>query len=61
MTEQNAILKWMDGKKTYVTAAAIVICGILKDQGVPIPEYVWYALAALGLAFMRDAVQKSGL
>ena len=58
--ETNTITKWMEGKKTYFTAGAIVVCGILAEVGVQVPEFVWAALAALGLAFLRDGVTKSG-
>ena len=52
-------IAWITGKKTYATALAILTVGILKWQGVEIPEYVWAALAALGLAFLRAGVQSA--
>lgn len=51
--------KWLDGYKTYITAGAILAAGIMASYKVEIPEYVWGALAALGLAFLRVAVEKS--
>ncbi len=54
-----AIARWLDGKRTYLTAAVILVCGILTAYGVEIPEYVWAALAALGLGFLRSAVKKA--
>ena len=51
---------WLTGKKTYITALAILVCGVLQSQGIAVPEYVWTALAALGLGFLRMGVDKSG-
>ena len=59
VTPPAAIAKWLDGKKTYLTAAVILICGILTAYNVEIPDYVWAALAALGLGFLRAAVRKA--
>jgi hypothetical protein len=56
----DPIMQWLDGKKTYITAAAILVCGILEYKGIKVPEYVWGALAALGLGFLRLGVTKSG-
>ena len=50
------MLKWLEGKKTYLTAAAILVCGVLTTQGIVVPEYIWAALAALGLGFLRAGV-----
>ncbi len=52
----NALAKWADGKKTYLTAGAILACGILATLGVKIPPYVWPTLGALGLGFLRMGV-----
>jgi len=56
----DPIMTWIDGKKTYITAGAILVCGVLDHYGITIPEYVWGALAALGLTFLRMGVSKSG-
>jgi len=48
----------LDGRKTYITAGAIVVAGILQSQGVQVPGYVWAALSALGLGFLRAGVKK---
>jgi len=53
------VLAWMNGRKTYCTAAAIIACGVLRGAGVEIPEYVWAALAAMGLAWLRAGVKKA--
>ena len=54
---ENAVVKWLKGKKTYAVAAAVLTCGVLQHYGVGVPEYVWVALAAFGLAFLRAGVQ----
>ena len=54
-----ALAEWLEGKRTYLTAAAILVCGILSWRGVVIPEYIWAALAALGLGFLRAGVRKA--
>lgn len=59
MAEQKTgLLKLVEGYKTYLTAAAILACGVLTQQGIKVPEYCWAALAALGLAFLRAGVEK---
>ena len=57
--KSNEVVKWLRGKKTYAMAAVILLCGILASQGVEIPEYVWAALAGLGLGFLRAGVKAS--
>ena len=57
--QQNAVVKWLSGKKTYSVAAAILIRGILAQYGVEIPVYVDAALLAFGLGFLRLGVQKA--
>ena len=37
----------------------LLICGVLTWQGVQVPEFVWAALAAFGLGFLRAGVQKT--
>ena len=56
-----AIARWLDGKRSYLTAVAILVCGVLQWKGINIPDYVWAALAALGLGFLRAAVKKAEL
>jgi hypothetical protein len=58
MEEANAVVKFVKGKKTYFVAGTILVCGILDAYGVEVPEYVWVALAALGLGFLRMGVAK---
>lgn len=47
------------GYRTYITAGAILVVGILSSFGVEIPEYVWAALAAAGLGFLRAGVNNA--
>lgn len=56
--KKNAVVKWLEGKKTYATALTILVVGVLKYYDVDVPEFVWSALAAFGLAFLRAGVQK---
>lgn len=58
-TPPAAVAAWLDGKRTYLTAGAILLCGVLSVYGVAIPEYVWAAVAALGLGFLRAGVRKA--
>jgi hypothetical protein len=53
------ILSWLVGKRTYLVAATILLCGILGECGVTIPQFVWAALAALGLGFLRAGVDEA--
>ena len=54
----DPIQKFLDGKKTYLTALAILIVGILGYWQLEVPEFVWAALGALGLGFLRAGVNK---
>ena len=53
---ENAVVKWLTGKKTYAVALAILVCGVLGTQGIKIPEFAWTAMAAFGLGFLRAGV-----
>jgi len=57
--EKNAVAKWLEGKKTYVVALAILAVGVMAYNGVEIPEFVWAALGAFGLGFLRAGVAKT--
>lgn len=46
----------LKGRKTYVAALALVGFAAAKFFGVPVPEEVWIALNALGLAGLRAAL-----
>lgn len=51
--------KWLSGKRTYLVVAAIVAVSILNACEVQLPEYVWTALAAAGLGFLRAGIKKA--
>ena len=55
--QKNDVVKWLEGKKTYAVAITILVCGVLNWQGVQVPEFVWAALAAFGLGFLRAGVK----
>lgn len=55
------LAKLLEGKKSYLTAAAILVVGVLQLYGVEVPTFVWAALGALGLGFLRAAVKKAEL
>ena len=57
--QKNTVVQWLEGKKTYAVAITILICGLLNWRGVQIPEFIWAALAAFGLGFLRAGVQKA--
>jgi hypothetical protein len=57
--QKNAVVRWLEGKKTYAVALTILTCGVLSAYGVEIPEYVWAALTAFGLGFLRAGVAKA--
>lgn len=54
------IKAFLDGKKVYITAIIVFICGGLEASGVTIPNYVYTLLGAFGLTFVRSAITKSG-
>ncbi len=54
----ETVWNWLKGKKTYGIAVLVAAVAILRWRGVEIPEYVWGALAALGLGFLRAGVKK---
>lgn len=47
------------GYRTYMIAAAMLGLSVAMVMGVTIPEEVWGILAALGLGFLRAAVESS--
>ena len=57
--KKNAVAAWVEGKKTYAVTVVILACGILAAKGIEVPVYVWAALAAFGLGFLRAGVEKS--
>ena len=54
----NGIVNWLKGKKTYITAAAIVGLGVAEAFICPIPTIVYVLAGAAGLAGLRAGVTK---
>jgi len=53
------IVNFISSNKTYITAGAIGILGVLQGLDVLIlPESAWLVLGALGLGFLRAGVNK---
>lgn len=53
-------LTWLDGKKTYVTCAALGLLMVASWQGwIKVPTEVSTALTATAIAFLRLGVSKS--
>lgn len=48
----------LQGKKTYIVAVLTAIGAALVVLGIPIPEFVWPILGALGLGAVRSAIEK---
>ncbi|HOY10613.1 MAG TPA: hypothetical protein PLB05_11150 [Candidatus Omnitrophota bacterium] len=55
----DKIIKFLNGKKTYIIAAGIGVTACLSALGIVIPEWVWLVLNALGLGAIRDAISSS--
>ena len=55
----DKVLAFLNGKKTYAVAIAILVCGILDATSVKIPPYAWSSLAALGLGWLRSGVESA--
>jgi hypothetical protein len=47
------------GYRTYMVAAAMLGLSVAMAMGITIPEEVWGILTALGLGFLRAAVDNS--
>lgn len=58
----NKIVEFLNGKKTFLVA--LIAAGIagLQAAGIigSVPDYVWQVLGALGLAAVRDGINKVG-
>ena len=51
----DKIVKFFEGRKTYITAVLIGIFACLQALGIAVPEYVYAILGALGLGSLRAA------
>jgi hypothetical protein len=58
--KQMGIIKWLQGRKTFITAIVGGVLGIVQAVApeFQVPEYVWVILASLGLGFLRAGVNK---
>ena len=55
--DANTVITWLKGKKTYATAIAAVVLGILQAENIyTVPGWVWPILAGLGFVTLRAAV-----
>jgi hypothetical protein len=51
------MLEKLQGFKTYiVTGVAVILVVLQMSFGIVVPESVWVLLGALGLGFIRDAL-----
>ena len=55
----SRIVKWFDGKKTYITMAIAFIVGGLEACGITVPGWVYAMLGALGMGFLRGGIKKT--
>lgn len=51
------IIKFLEGKRTYLIAILAGVLGLIQSFGVVIPEYIYVILGALGLGTLRAAVK----
>lgn len=64
--EMSKLKEWMNGKKMYITGAAVFICaGIngLKAAGTiswTVPEWVYFIIGSLGIVGVKSAMGKIG-
>jgi len=57
----SKIVKWLDGKKTYILSVAIIVYAILAAKGlVPKPDQVqdWAVLVAAYAITLRSTLSK---
>jgi len=50
------MLNWLQGKRTYIIAAATFVMGGLQAAGLPIAPWIYPLLAAAGLGGLRAGV-----
>jgi hypothetical protein len=55
------MMQFLDGKKSYIIAAAAAVTAALQALGYTIPEWVYTAEMALFGISIRAAVSKVGL
>jgi len=53
----SKVLAFLDGKKTYILAGAMLALGCAEGMGwFSVPEWVWPIAAAMGLTTLRAGV-----
>ena len=52
------MVKFLEGKKTYIAAAIAAAVAAAQALGYEVPEYALTMLAALGLYGVRNAIGK---
>jgi len=53
------VLEFINGKRTYLIAAVVVILGFLQGMDIfTVPEHVWAIAGGLGLTTLRSGVNK---
>ena len=53
------MLRWLQGKKAYLTTATTFILGGLMAAGVVIPPWVLVMLGSAGAGFLRAGMKKA--
>lgn len=53
-------LKWLDGKKTYIAAAAFAVLAVIEYSSGNATQATAYLSAALAAVGIRHAIAKSG-
>ena len=57
----NAVLEFLNGKKTYIVAIVAAATAAAQALGYTIPDWVYAMEAALGIGALRIAIAKSAL
>lgn len=55
----QAVLAFLDGKKTYIIAAVAAATALSQALGYPIPDWVYTLEGAAGLGAVRVAISKT--
>lgn len=55
---ENRKMMIFAGYRTYMVAAAVLMLAGMKWMGVEVPAEVWLVLNALGLGFLRAAIDE---
>jgi hypothetical protein len=55
----NAVIQFLDGKKTYIVAAIAASTAFAQAMGWAVPDWLYSLEAAVGLGAVRVAIAKS--